>query len=205
METKTKKPLTKRQQKFVKEYTKPDTKSATQAALAAGYSPKSAAESASENLKNSYIFEQIEMRKRRAERLAKVTPEQVLGATAAIAFSSIEDALDKNGYFDFTRAQETGAVEMIKKINRNPTKYGEAVSVEFYSKSEALAKLGNYIGVEKFAPAVQTEELERFVTITRTVAEKNGLTVEETLRLAVKNERISSELAQEVERILLNA
>ncbi len=49
---------------------------------------------------------------------------------------------------------------MIKKINRSPTKYGEAVSVEFYSKSDALAKLGNYVGVENFAPKPTQNELD---------------------------------------------
>lgn len=143
------KKLSIREVRFVEEMTSPDVKSGTQAAKDAGYSPDSAHAIANENLKKPYIIEAIENRKAEAALFSNITPEQVIGATAQRAFATLDDAFDEHGYFDMDKARETGAVHLIKKISRNPTKYGENVSVEFYPKDSAQDKLGTYLGLEQ--------------------------------------------------------
>jgi len=140
--------LTKRQDKFVDAIISPETKSQTEAALKANYSPNTAKVIASENLTKPYIVEEIQKRKERLARLAEVHEKEVMGATVEIAFASIEDALDDDGNLDFAKAKANGSVSLIKKITRNPTKYGETVAVEFYPKDQAQARLGEYLGMK---------------------------------------------------------
>lgn len=141
--------LTKRQQKFVEAVADPKVKSNTEAAKRAGYSKRTAAQIAEENLRKPEIFEAIEKRKAKLAELAQVSVVQVLGATAEIAFASIEDALDDRGYIDIPKAKQNGSISLIKKITRNPTKYGEAVAIEFYPKDAAQARLGEYLGMKQ--------------------------------------------------------
>lgn len=86
----------------------------------------------------------IEKRKEEALRYSYITPQMIIGATALRAFASIDDAFDDNGNFDIKKARRTGAIHLIKKIERN--KYG--FKVEFYDNANAQDKLGNYLGME---------------------------------------------------------
>lgn len=112
---------------------------------------------ASTLLTNTNISEELEKRKQRAAHLADVRKAQVLGETAAIAFGDIADALTDWGTFSFELAKAAGVTHLIKKIK--PTMYG--TEVEFYNKADALAKLGNYLGMNvdaKENPADWSEE-----------------------------------------------
>lgn len=97
--------------------------------------------------KKPYILKMVEERKQMVLEHSNVTPEMILGATAVRAFASIDDAFDENGNFDIKKARKTGAIHLIKKLER--TKYG--FKVEFYSNEQAQDKLGNYLGME-YAP-----------------------------------------------------
>lgn len=87
----------------------------------------------------------IEERKKIAARMANVTPEMVIGATAMRAFATIDDAFDEDGNFDIRKARETGAIHLIKKLEKTQSGW----KVEFYSNESAQDKLGNYLGLEK--------------------------------------------------------
>lgn len=98
-------------------------------------------------LANTSIRELVQKRKDYAAKLAGIDAAQIQGAIVNIAFSSIEDAFNDEGYFDYQKAKATGALHLIKKINRTQTKFGENVSVEFHDKQAALVELGQYLGL----------------------------------------------------------
>lgn len=95
----------------------------------------------------------IEKRKKLAVEFANVTPEMIIGATAMRAFASIDDAFDEEGNFDIQKARETGAIHLIKKLEK--TQHGW--KVEFYDAASAQDKLGNYLGME-IAPKENSDE-----------------------------------------------
>lgn len=114
-----------------------------QAATSAGY--KRGGADADRLLKENYIVDAIENRKRLAAQFCKITPEQIIGATALRAFATLDDAFDEHGNFDIKKARETGAIHLVKKLER--TQFG--FKAEFYSNESAQEKLGNYLGLDK--------------------------------------------------------
>lgn len=114
-----------------------------QAALQAGY-PREGVE-ADRLLKNQYIVNMINERKTLAAEFCQVTPEQIIGATALRAFATIDDAFDEDGNFDIKKARKTGAIHLVKKLEK--TQFG--FKAEFYSNESAQEKLGNYLGLDK--------------------------------------------------------
>jgi phage terminase small subunit len=158
------KPLTIKEARFVENMANPATKSPGQAAKDAGYSENSASTIANETLNKPYIIAAIDKRKAEAALHADITPEHVLGATALRAFATIDDAFDEYGYFDIAKARETGAIHLIKKIQRNQTQHGENVSVEFYSNESAQDRLGQYLGLEK-QPGINPADLKSVAKI----------------------------------------
>lgn len=141
--------LSHRDKKFVEAMVDPKTKSQTEAAIKAGYSPKTARTKASQKLTKVNIREEIEKRKKELAKLSNICDESIIGAAARVAFASIDDAFDDNGHFDIEKARQTGAINLIKSIRRTPTKYGESVSIEFYSASEARKELAEYLGIKQ--------------------------------------------------------
>ncbi len=152
-----KKKLSVKEKRFIEQMANPAVKSQTQAAKNAGYSVKNAKQIANENLTKPYILDAIQKRKQHFAEAAGVNEKNVLGATVVIAFGDIADALDDRGCFDYEKAKQTGATALIKRITRNDTKYGENVSVEFYSKADALGKLGEYLGMKQQERKNQTD------------------------------------------------
>lgn len=141
--------LTKKQSQFVEAMADPQTASQTKAAIKAGCSPRSARVTASRWLTNANISEKIQRRKDEAARLAGINYAQIQGAIIGIAFSSPEDAFDAHGNFDYQKAVESGAIDFIKKYKRTPTAHGVAVTVEFYSRADALYELAVHLGMRK--------------------------------------------------------
>lgn len=113
------------------------------AAALAGY-PRGGAE-ADRLLKQQAIVDAIENRKTLAAKFCNITPEQIIGATALRAFATIDDAFDEEGNFDIAKARRTGAIHLIKKLEKTATGF----KVEFYSNETAQEKLGNYLGLDK--------------------------------------------------------
>ncbi len=152
--------------------------------------PKSARNSAGSNaarlMRDDTISKEITRRKNKAARNANITTAQVLGATAMIAFADIRDAHDPDGYFDYKKAVKTGAVALIRKMTRTNTRYGENVSVEFYSKKDALDRLGDYLGMRQKG-AADGDELVKLRQIIEQSAEKSGIAYSEELKYFVEN------------------
>lgn len=143
--------LTHKERKFVDLVSK--GVSHQQAAKEAGYSPRSAAVTASRLLKKANVGNALEERKAYYRSIADVQAKDIIGAQQEMAFASIEDALDDNGFLDFQKAKKTGAAKLIKKISRQQTKFGENVAVEFYSRSEALGQLTDILGLKQMPKA----------------------------------------------------
>lgn len=136
--------LTEKAAAFVENMAKPGMP-AKRAAKLAGYDRPSEAQRL---LENEYIHKRILERKTLAAELCDITPEQIIGATALRAFATIDDAFDDDGNFDIKKARKTGAIHLVKKLEKTQTGY----KVEFYDNASAQEKLGNYLGLDK-APA----------------------------------------------------
>jgi hypothetical protein len=139
------KQLSVKTERFIENMSKPGI-SKHQAALQAGFTRGNT--EANRILKNPKIYQRIEDRKRLAAEFCGITPEAILGATALRAFASIDDAFDDHGNFDIQKARETGAIHLIKKLEKNQFGF----KVEFYAADTAQERLGNYLGLDK-APA----------------------------------------------------
>jgi hypothetical protein len=198
--------LTKRQEQFVVAAADPHVKSNTEAAKIAGYSPKTASSIAEENLRKPEIFGAIEKRKRMLAELAQVTDQHIFGATAEIAFASIEDALDDSGHLDIAKAKRNGSISLIKKITRNPTKYGETVAIEFYPKDAAQARLGEYLGMKQQERANDSDvKLTLVKNAIESRAKERGVSFQDELKVYIElspmiapdlKEKLASELIQ---------
>lgn len=142
------------------------------AVIFAGYPEKNAAALGAQLMKKPHIKEAISKRKAQAAEFAKVTPEEVLGATVQRAFCSIDDAFDENGMFSIELARETGAVNLIKKYK---VRNGQ-VEVEFYDNAQAQEKLANYLGMD-VAPKANNDInslKEGIEQIAQTIAQTEG-------------------------------
>ena len=202
---------TRQQERFIENMANPAIKSQTEAAVKAGCPPKNARITASKWLTKANIRTAIQERKQRALDHAQVTPEEVLGSAVFQMRSSIDDVLDDEGSFDIRRARETGAVDLLKKHKETVrTTYKQdgdietikTVEVELLTNQDARKEVASYLGLEKFAPE-KPSRVEHYVTITRQVAENQGLDIEEVFKFLVKNERYPAEVVEEVGQILL--
>lgn len=88
-------PLTARQQAFVREYLKDGN--ATQAAIRAGFSKKNAANIASKLLKKSQVAAQLATKVERIEAKAEIDAAEVLNEIKRVALVDIGQALDSEG------------------------------------------------------------------------------------------------------------
>jgi len=124
--------------------------SPTDAYKAAGFTTHAGSASAGANrkLKDDKLASLLEQRKAHFRAIADVDAIHIMGAWQEIAFSSIEDAFDDNGNFDFAKAKETGAIRNIKKISKQHTQNGESISVEFYGRDQALSQLTEILGLK---------------------------------------------------------
>lgn len=160
---KERRPFTKQVETFIEEMANPSTKSATEAAIKAGSPAKSARVTASRWLTNANISAEIQERVNQSLAHAQVTREEVLGNAAKQMRSSMDDLIDEQGFFDLTKARETGAIDLVKKMEIIESLDVETNTktvrhkVEFESPSAARKELGNYLGMEK-APSDSTVE-----------------------------------------------
>lgn len=150
-----------------------------EAAEKAGYSKRSAGTLASRLLNNPEVKDAIQARREYFRSIADVDAKDIIGAQVEIAFASIEDALDDKGNLDFAKAKKNGSAKLIKKISRSDTKYGENVSVEFYSRADALGHLSEILGLKQM-PRENATTLERVLRSYNLWVERNpGATIED--------------------------
>lgn len=130
---------------------------ATKAALEAGYAPKSAKAIGYENLTKPYLREHIERRKAEAMASAHVHTDIIVGSLVDIAMASIDDVLDTKGRFDLKKARANGSIHAVRRIT--PTQHG--VSVEMYSRLDAIAQARDNFGMKQEPRANTYEETRR--------------------------------------------
>lgn len=134
-------------------------------------STKNNRKSAGDKLRKPHIQQALEERKAYFRSIADVEAKDIIGAQQEIAFASIEDALDESGRLDFNKARENGSAKLIKKIARQQTQYGENVTVEFYSRTDALSQLADMLGLKQ-APRQNEADLKKTVDALREYLER---------------------------------
>ena len=110
-----KKKLTPQNEKFIKGISEGKNQTDSYQEAYPKPSRPAARRAASRLLTNVDILQAIQKRKEHLAQMANVTEQQILGATAEIAFASMEDVLDDKGNFDFRKAVKTNAASLIKK------------------------------------------------------------------------------------------
>lgn len=154
------------------------------AAKDAGY--KNPGVSANMLMKKIDIVSRIEKRKREAASNSFITAEVILGATVQRAFSSIDDVLDAEGNFDIEKARRTGAINMVRKLQRKQNRSGGYdIVVEMYPISDAQSELANYLGMEK-APRDDNEIYSLRKAVEQIAKAINEMPTEEDYREAWK-------------------
>jgi phage terminase small subunit len=151
--------LTKRQERFIKEYL--IDSNGTQAAIRAGYSESNARQQASYLLTKPNILMIITERKKELETTLDITAERIRSELAKIAFSNIFDLIDKNG-----RIRENVNKDNLSAINKyrfsqfeRNGKVETAFEIILHDKLKAielLAKLMGYFDKNAFADDSET-------------------------------------------------
>lgn len=150
-----------------------------EAAIKAGYAPGAARNRATKLLNKPAVSEAIDQRRSYFRSIADVEAKDIIGAQVEIAFASIEDALDDSGRLDFEKAKKNGSAKLIKKISRQQTKYGENVSIEFYSRTDALNHLSDILGLKQM-PRENAVTLEKVLRAYNLWVERNpGATLQD--------------------------
>lgn len=145
------------------------------------------------------ISEAIRQRRRRAIAHANITNDEVLGSAVFNMFTSVRDLLDEKGSFNFEKACETGAIDVVKKHKEtrkttfdpatNQTQTTVIVEVELESPAAARKEVANYIDLEK-APLMRVKDLsdEDFAReLYRRLVDKRGMSEKDAL-LGIKAE-----------------
>jgi len=110
---------------------------------------------ASKLLSSAKFSEALQNRINRALSHHQVTPEEVIGSAVFNMRASMDDLIDEEGFFDLTKARETGAIDLIKEIEFVQTvdlETNEKIvkhKVKFESPAAARKEVANYIEVEK--------------------------------------------------------
>lgn len=158
--------------------------------------PDTARVNASRLLTNANISDALQKRINRALNHHQVTPEEVLGSAVFNMRTSMDDLMDEDGFFDLTKARETGAVDLIKEIE-----FVEIVDLEtkektvkhkvkFESPAAARKEVANYIGLENFEnPKAPISDEEMFVVLFNRIITKGELTAEEIVFGLKRQER----------------
>ena len=142
------KTLTPKQARFVMEY--PIDLCGKQAAIRAGYAAKTARQRAYMLLRKPHVRAAIEANKQALAKAAGITAERVLGEIALVAFSDVQDYVerDKRGLKtkEF-RDMPDGKSRALESITESRGPNGDRVTVKVHDKMKALDKLCAHLGI----------------------------------------------------------
>lgn len=169
--------LTLKQARFVQELPACDW-NGTEAALKAGYAEGSARRTASENLTKSHIQAALSAYTRPMVRRAEIRAEELLEEYRRLAFSSIADIVswDEDGRVTMVPSEELPpeVLAAVKKMKSKTTTkqfddYSETTTrleLEFHSKTQAMDKLGQYLGLWRDPNEIRVQILQLFAQMT---------------------------------------
>lgn len=138
--------LTQKQALFCLEYLK--DLNATQAALRAGYSPKTAQRTGSENLSKPLIKDFIENEIAKRSKRLRANADSVLEELAKLAFADLSDVARWSGTTILLKDVDDLPPEVTSAISEISTGPKGSLRVKLHSKTQAIALLGRYLGME---------------------------------------------------------
>ena len=135
----------------------------TKAAIAAGYAEKGAGARANALLKKEKIKAQIKLYKEDYALISGVSPEMLLIELLGVAFSNIADYLKEDWgvkeLSEISRAKIAAVRKVtVRTLQQKDEILQKTVTVEMYSKLEAIKQLAQMVGYDK--PPAKTDEQE---------------------------------------------
>ncbi len=167
--------LTPKQRRFCYEYM--IDLNATQAAIRAGYTPRSASVTAARMLAKANISNEINIQKQSIAARNDITVDYLIQNLKSIVDADIKDYFEpegESGQENFTLRK--GRSKNIKRISLAQG----SVSIEMYSRLDALVQLGRHIG---FFNDEQTTEKQILAILTK-AHESNGITEDHLEKIA---------------------
>lgn len=154
--------LNPQQKAFVREYLKDNN--ATQAAIRAGYSKNTAHSCGPRLLEHVGVKAAIAKGRQKAQERADLTVDDIVRSYREIAECDVTSVVGWNAQGELVVTDfESVPVEVrrcISEIRQTETKDGKrSIAIKFHSKTEALAKLGQYLGM--FVQKVEVDGSDR--------------------------------------------
>ncbi|MBS1796791.1 MAG: terminase small subunit [Acidobacteria bacterium] len=159
---------TQQQSRFIEAMSDPNTKNQTEAAIKAGCPPASARVTASKWLTKYNIRDAIDARRKRALEQQYVTRQEVLGSAVFQMRSSIDDVLDDYGLPSIEKARQTGAIDLIRKIETKVSLDAETgnreitYKIEMLTSQDARKEVARYLRIESHHWPERTAEQRAF-------------------------------------------
>jgi hypothetical protein len=141
-------------------------KSIKQAGIDAGYSQSYANSKLSTSPTFEWVKKQVARRMKDSMSKAAIHTDAIVGTYVEIMQASIADVLPENEVL--ARAKENGVDHLIKKLTITPTKYGNKIDLEMYSRMDAANALKDVFGLKQ-EPRANTYEAERKIEVERSI------------------------------------
>jgi phage terminase small subunit len=149
-----KRPLTAKQQMFVKEYL--IDLNATQAAIRAGYSAKTAEWIGPQLLGKSHVSEAVQAEMAKREKRTEITQDRVLNEIGKIAFVNLQDVYDEGGSLIEVKQLPREVAAALSSIKINLTEACALQEIKLHDKLRALEMIGKHLGM--FRDGAKDEE-----------------------------------------------
>jgi hypothetical protein len=134
-------------------------KSMLQAATEAGYSKSHARSHLYSSPTGDWIKKQVEYRMKSAMSKSAIHTDTITGSLVEIMLASPADIFPENAILQ--RARENGVDHLIKKLTITPTKFGDKIDLEMYSRLDAISQLRDNFGMKQEPRANTFEETRR--------------------------------------------
>lgn len=130
-----------------------------QAAIDAGYAPQYAKSGFYSSLTAEWVKDEVNKRMSQAMSKAAIHTDAITGSLVEIMLASPADILPDHPILQ--RARENGVDHLIKKITITPTKFGEKIDLEMYSRLDSISQLRDNFGMKQEPRANTYEETRR--------------------------------------------